>query len=85
MTWRRTAFEEIPELYDRARPTYPEEIFDDLATLAALPEGARIVEIGCGPGKATLPLARRGFRVTCVATRRAGPRERGGIPGRRGR
>jgi len=62
----RTTFEEIPELYDRARPLYPEPIFDDLAALARLPEAARIVEIGCGTGQATLPLAQRGYAVTCV-------------------
>ena len=62
----RTTFEEVPELYDRARPLYPEQILDDLAALARLPEGARIVEIGCGTGQATLPLAQRGYAVTCV-------------------
>lgn len=62
----RTTFEEVPELYDRARPTYPDELFDDLATLAGLGEGARVLEIGCGTGQATLPLARRGYSVLCV-------------------
>ena len=66
MTRQRTAFEEVPELYERARPTYPEEVFDDLVALAELGEGARIVEIGSGTGKATLPLARRGLHVTGV-------------------
>ena len=46
----RTRFEEVPELYDRARPTYPEELFEDLAALAGLGEGARVLEIGCGTG-----------------------------------
>ena len=62
----RTTFEEVPELYDRARPTYPDELFDDLAALAGLGEGARVLEIGCGTGQATLPLARRGYSVLCV-------------------
>lgn len=62
----RTAFEEVPDLYDRARPSYPEQVFDDLVTLAQLPQAARIVEIGCGTGQATLPLAARGFRITCI-------------------
>jgi SAM-dependent methyltransferase len=62
----RTTFEEVPELYDRARPTYPDELFDDLAALAGLDEGARVLEIGCGTGQATLPLARRGYSVLCV-------------------
>lgn len=62
----RTTFEEVPELYDRARPTYPPHLFDELAALARLPDEARIVEIGCGTGQATLPLAERGYRITCV-------------------
>jgi len=59
-------FEQVPELYDRARPSYPSALFDDLAALAQLPERARLLEIGCGPGKATLPLAERGYEITCV-------------------
>ncbi len=45
--------------------TYP-GLFDDLAALAALQPGAELLEIGCGTGKATLPLARRGFAITGV-------------------
>jgi len=62
----RAAFEQVPELYDRARPNYPPEVFDDLAELAQPQEAARIVEIGCGTGQATLPLAERGYEITCV-------------------
>jgi ubiquinone/menaquinone biosynthesis C-methylase UbiE len=62
----RTTFEQVPELYDRARPNYPSEVFDDLAALAELRAPARIVEIGCGTGRATLPLAERGYEITCV-------------------
>jgi SAM-dependent methyltransferase len=60
----RTTFEQVPELYDRARPGYPSRIFDDLAAL--LPARARIVEVDCGTGQATLPLAERGYTITCV-------------------
>lgn len=62
----RATFEQVPELYDRARPNYPPQIFDDLAALAQLPVQARLVEIGCGTGRATLPLAQRGYAITCV-------------------
>jgi SAM-dependent methyltransferase len=62
----RTTFEEVAELYERARPVYPAQLFDELVALAQLPAGARIVEIGCGTGQATLPLAERGFHVTCI-------------------
>ena len=62
----RTVFDDVAEAYDRARPTYPAAVFDDLAELAGLQPGARLVEIGCGPGKATLALAERGYAVTCI-------------------
>lgn len=62
----RTTFDSAAELYDRARPTYPDELFDDLVRLTGLKARSRVLEIGCGTGKATLPLAGRGLRVTCV-------------------
>ncbi len=62
----RTTFDEDAELYDRARPGYPEQLFDDLIQLAGLQPGASLLEIGCGTGRCTLPLARRGFRVVCI-------------------
>ncbi len=62
----RTTFEQVPELYDRVRPTYPEELFDDFAALTGLGAGARLLEVGCGTGQATLPLARRGYDVVCI-------------------
>jgi len=62
----RKAFEQVPALYDRARPSYPPLVFDDLVRLARLPPAAQVVEIGCGTGQATLPLAQRGFQIACV-------------------
>ena len=65
MTLRET-FEEAPELYDRVRPDYPEELFDDLARLVGLVAGSRVLELGCGTGQATVSLARRGYEVVAV-------------------
>jgi SAM-dependent methyltransferase len=62
----KTTFNQAAALYDRARPHYPERLFDDLIALAGLQPGASLLEIGCGTGRATLPLAQRGFRITCV-------------------
>jgi len=62
----RATFEEVPELYERARPLYPPELFDDLVAYAGLDAGSRVLEIGCGTGQATLPLAQRGLEVVCV-------------------
>ncbi len=58
-------FDNVPEIYDRVRPTYPPELFDEL--FAYLPDGAlRGVEIGPGTGKATRPLLEHGIAVTAV-------------------
>jgi SAM-dependent methyltransferase len=62
----RTTFGDVPELYDRARPVYPEEVFDDLVALTRLPDDGRVLEIGSGTGQATLPLAERGFEIVGV-------------------
>jgi SAM-dependent methyltransferase len=62
----RETFDGTAGRYHRARPDYPEALFDDLVTMAGLEPGDRLVEVGCATGKATLPLARRGFRITCV-------------------
>ena len=59
-------FDRAGELYQRARPEYPSELYDHLLRVTQLPPGARLLEVGCATGKATLPLARRGFRITCV-------------------
>jgi protein-L-isoaspartate O-methyltransferase len=63
---RRATFDRAAELYERARPGYPDELIDDVVALAELRPRSRVVEIGCGTGKATLPLAGRGLRITCV-------------------
>ncbi|WP_329204484.1 class I SAM-dependent methyltransferase [Streptomyces sp. NBC_00683] len=59
-------FDEDAELYDRARPGYPPELYDDLAELAGARPGSRVLEVGCGTGQATVPLAGRGCRITAV-------------------
>src|SRR5262249_30976678 len=62
----RRTFESVADRYERARPTYPDRLFDDLVALAQLEPGARLLEIGCATGKATRPLLERGFSVVCV-------------------
>lgn len=67
----RETFEGVAAMYDGARPEYPHELFDDLVGLAKLPPGGRLLEVGCGTGKATRPLLERGFSVVCVELGRA--------------
>ena len=63
---RRTTFDGVAQLYDSARPPYPEALFDDIVSYARLHENARILEVGCGTGQATLPMARRGYAIDGV-------------------
>lgn len=58
--------DQVAQRYERARPGYPSALFDDIVSYAELAEDARILEIGCGSGQATLPLARRGYAIDCV-------------------
>jgi SAM-dependent methyltransferase len=63
---RRASFNAVARLYDEMRPGYPQALFDDLCVLAGLGADSRLLEIGCGTGHATLPLARRGLEIDCV-------------------
>jgi SAM-dependent methyltransferase len=62
----RQTFDSAAESYQRVRPEYPAELVDDLIASAGLAPGDRLLEVGCATGKATLPLARRGFRIVCI-------------------
>jgi SAM-dependent methyltransferase len=59
-------FNEVPELYDRIRPTYPDELFADLADITGANAGSPVLEVGCGTGQATRSLAALGYSVTAV-------------------
>jgi ubiquinone/menaquinone biosynthesis C-methylase UbiE len=61
-----TTFDDVALLYDRVRPHYPPALFDDVIALSNIPEGGRILEVGCGTGIATEPFARRGYRIDAV-------------------
>ena len=53
---RAESFGAVAELYDRARPSYPEALID-----ALLAGGAeRVLDVGCGTGIAGALLAARG-------------------------
>jgi CTP:molybdopterin cytidylyltransferase MocA/SAM-dependent methyltransferase len=62
----RAGFDRAAEDYQRTRPVCPPQLFDDLTDLAGLEPGDRVLEIGCGTGQATVPLAERGLAVTAV-------------------
>ena len=60
------SFDRVAEIYDIFRPGYPQELVDTILRKARLPDGGKILEIGSGTGKATLPFARRGCSILCI-------------------
>ena len=63
---RIEAWDAVAVSYDRVRPSYPERLLEDLCVGARLNPGSRLLEIGAGTGKATLPLAQRGYAIHCL-------------------
>jgi SAM-dependent methyltransferase len=53
-------FDGIPEEFDKWRPRYCEELFEDLIEYAALGPGKSALEIGPGTGQATEPILKTG-------------------------
>jgi SAM-dependent methyltransferase len=59
-------FNEVPELYDRVRPGYPDELFADLVAITGMTGRSSVLEVGCGTGQATRALAAFGCPVTAI-------------------
>lgn len=62
----RSNYNSIAEEYENTRPNYPAELFDRLLTHTRINESSNLLEIGAGTGKATMPLAQKGFNIDCI-------------------
>jgi SAM-dependent methyltransferase len=67
----RETYTDVAELYHEFRPRYPESLVDagirsSMLLTQKSPNECRILEIGCGPGTLTAPLARRGYQITAI-------------------
>jgi SAM-dependent methyltransferase len=64
---QRLAFDAVPEIYDRVRPSFPDALFVELFSYIGLPSREiHAVEFGPGTGQATQHLLQRGVSVTAV-------------------
>lgn len=59
-------YDAIADIYHGARPSYPQELVDDVLAFAQVSESARALEIGCGTGQASRLFAARGLRLVCL-------------------
>jgi SAM-dependent methyltransferase len=62
---RKRSFGAVAAAYERIRPGYPEQLFDDLLSWAD-PPLERVLEVGAGTGRATAVLVGRGLDVHAV-------------------
>lgn len=62
---QRDTFNAVAAEYDAVRPTYPAELYDDLASVVG-GAGARVLEVGCGSGQATQGFLDLGWKVIAV-------------------
>ena len=53
--------------YARYRPPYPEDAIDVLVQRLRLDAGgSKVIDLGCGTGQVSIPLAKRGMRVWAI-------------------
>ena len=57
------SYDDIAPLYETARPSYPNAAIDYIVEFSGVGPSAKLLEIGCGTGKATLLFARKGYRL----------------------
>ena len=65
-THLKTTFNTAATLYEDIRPGYPEELIRDVVDISGINNHSRILEVGCGTGKATRPFAERGYELVCL-------------------
>lgn len=63
---RKNWYSSITLAYNKARPRYPQDLIARAAELAKLSKDSTILEIGCGPGTATVSFAQLGFSMVCL-------------------
>jgi SAM-dependent methyltransferase len=63
---RKESFDEAAEDYNRWRAGYPEVVVEDVLGCAHIESSSRVLEVGCGTGQLSVPLADRGIDLVAV-------------------
>lgn len=62
----KVTFNSAASLYEEMRPSYPNELINDVVALSQIPNNGHILEVGCGTGKATKLFAAQGYNMICL-------------------
>jgi SAM-dependent methyltransferase len=63
---RKNWYSSVADAYNKVRPRYPQEIITRAVEIAQLTPDSKILELGCGPGNATVAFAKYGFSMLCL-------------------
>jgi len=63
---RRESFDLVAEYYNVYLSLYPQEVVDTVIALSNLHNGSRVLEIGCGTGQLSVPLAQHGIDLLAL-------------------
>jgi tRNA G46 methylase TrmB len=63
---RKNWYSPAAEAYNKARPRYPQELIKQVVEIAQLSTNSKILEVGCGPGTATVGIAPLGCSIICL-------------------
>ena len=63
---RRESFDLVADDYNEYRTAYPQQVVAALIALSHLHHGSRVLEIGCGTGQLSVPLAQHGIELLAL-------------------
>jgi ubiquinone/menaquinone biosynthesis C-methylase UbiE len=63
---RKNWYSPVADAYNKVRPRYPQNIINSAIEVAQLRPKNKILELGCGPGNATVAFAQREFNMVCL-------------------
>jgi SAM-dependent methyltransferase len=63
---RKNWYSPVADAYNKVRPRYPQKIINGAMEVAQITPESKILELGCGPGNATMSFAPLGFSMVCI-------------------
>jgi SAM-dependent methyltransferase len=66
LSQKKQWYSPVADAYNKVRPRYPENLIHRVVELANLPSNAALLELGCGPGIATVAFAKLRFSMVCL-------------------